>query len=925
MPELENLFGKLGPQGGFAPNQNPWLMQQYSMPPPTAMYGWTSASMAGPGQLAPGLFGSSPVGQIASLGFNALASGPLNNMANEQGYMLGQIGGGRYNAYDAMMAASRAQMQDQAMAGARSFDQQRMSQFLGRLGNDPSEVARYMEIYNAVPGGMQDFLAEALMGGSSASLGNGLFTANNMMSPLRRVNIDQMGDATMAIMNRFAPGGGAEDRSYTRGFTTTQFGQMAQELAARGQLSIEPERMADQLGNAAESLDAIRQLIGAPDAPIPKLMQALEQLAGAGAGQMSMQQLADFAYKAKAMGQTLNLNPAFLQQDLAASGAMAEGLGMNSAVGSAAGLYALSTGSATFAQLQGMDPRLGRLTQAESMQMAQNMSIRGTRSRSVQNAALLARVRETTGTLGGPGGARADELLRKTEAGQTLSQAESEELSGLLSGDSFRAIVEGSGVSTAQLDVWRRDMNAQDQAIIDYNLVSLTPGLQRQEVSSSVDRLMTGVFAGDGIGMGGAEAAALSTNIRKAMLRSDSVDEARRRFLSMSKAAGLTETQANVAFETYQSRMSSQMGDVLGTRAEENFFATFSDRSMAEAAAIRSQADMQAQLSRAFDSSGLGAQGAGVTGMLRNAFNAVLGADAGTPVETVLMQALGGERVDKIKGVLGEQMNIRGAAVQNAYAEASSINSEIASLRTKLTKDGITDEERTAIQAEIDAKEKEKAAAMDRATKAVEKFAEALDAVDLRTLDDGSDALRKIAARSNAVAGSDDGLAMLDQLSSGMSALKQITGEGARAQLVEKYGMERAGIIMNEDAETMAALEEEYQRALESDDPELIRATVIKMRDASRAMSARRNSEASKSAAAEVSRNKAREYMSGEGQRTMDAATAEAPPAPTQADPEPKVIEKGGAPGESKVLIQDELTNNIIGSARRVVDILGWN
>jgi len=115
------------------------------------------------------------------------------------------------------------------------------------------------------------------------------------------LGVGQVESLGAAMRSTFYPGG-MPAPGITRGFNLNQLGQVTYELGRRGLLpNVEdvpgmaelrgggggdfPERVGRRMRNMVELLDAVRSLIRDPDAPVPKLVQVLEEITG---GQFGM-------------------------------------------------------------------------------------------------------------------------------------------------------------------------------------------------------------------------------------------------------------------------------------------------------------------------------------------------------------------------------------------------------------------------------------------------------------------------------------------------------------------------------------------------------------------------------------------------------------------------------------------------------------
>jgi len=649
---------------------------------------------------------------IAQMAFNAFnGAGQMNAWAKKHDMIMGPIAQPynlqdmyRSQAANSVMTRIGDTGQDQdtlrikgvlrqvykaQMAGAET--QEERDKIQGRLnsmtGADSGMIKKLMGVAEQVGGGQ---LLEALMpGGSSTKFGMNMVQARlNQNLGGDMPSGESMSQLMDSFEKKFSGGkGGAEDTGFTRGFKRGEFGQIGNALATKGILSSDKDQAITQLGETADALDAVRELIGDPNAGVLKLVDSLEKLTGGGMGRASMKKLVGQVRRRGVLGKDMGLSPNQVMTLTQGAAAQAEAGGMSAMLATEVVENALTaTGGMARVLGKDTDPRFGRLSRGDMAKVSARVTLSGLRSNYMTRmGAVMALAEDRGGEFTAGKNATAEQRAKIKELssmtstlseGGNLTEQQSDRMVQLMRDDNLFSTLEAAGVDRGTLGRVMRDRVGVDEQITKHSLHKMTITGQRSEMNDLLERgfvnlggAMSDITKGKSqeerdairkkltaVWTSGKSGAGAEADLKAAMLA-----EARK------TDANYDEGRVNSTVRSWISGVRRDGGAMMGLRpgqrAENAVLGLYGEAARREVVGIQATTKARADIDDAISSSGIGKSQAGVMGIIRNATNAILKADPEkTDVEKIVLESLGAvstkdtaEKISKLMGAEGSK------------------------------------------------------------------------------------------------------------------------------------------------------------------------------------------------------------------------------------------------------------------------------
>jgi hypothetical protein len=394
-----------GPTFGGLP-----AMQQ--MPPGTSFLG--GGTFFGPQLYNPYhmSFGSGPFGGLLGYG--------VENMMASRGYTYMPRGA---NVMDVMQGRQLERGLEGAVDIGRGFDEQRLARGIEAglnmfMQNRPMNAANANVMASIMAGPMSALgLMRYAPGGSAEDFARSMYMATQNMRDFTRTEYGlglPAGDAQATVrrlLDFFTPVPGMVSRQQTRGMGLGDIGQMASALTGFGLIGadVRPGQIRDlaqelgvtmedlsgpqveqlrgitrtanigeQLKTYAEIMGTMRDIMGAPDAPIPAIINNLQQLTGNALQQMPPDRLQNLLFQVKETARATNVAMDSMMLILQEGSNMAQQMGLPGLAGAQMAMEAV--GATVAAQTTAMGPFPGRLAPQQQLQLQWRRLARGRRS-----------------------------------------------------------------------------------------------------------------------------------------------------------------------------------------------------------------------------------------------------------------------------------------------------------------------------------------------------------------------------------------------------------------------------------------------------------------------------------------------------------------------------------------------------------------
>ena len=619
-----------------------------------------------PGSLAPGVAdatGPLPAA-IINLLFGGFVQPFLEKAAKDNGFQIGQIGGGAWDLRDDAVARRQEEQLSNISNAANVLDNKRVSNLISaglKMANPDvsaaqikTQTAEYLEMYNTardipIIGGAIDQLVP---GGTAKGFAEKLARAQFAQTMGGDINPEAINSAVSAFEEKFSRGGRGEDRGFTRGFTRSQMGEMAQSLGAKGllKLDVAPE----QLKEFAGSLSAVRDLIGDPSAPVPTLIDALNKLTGGGVGKMTMTKMNSQIRQLKVLGDDLGISGEALSKFAEGMSIRAEGMGLDRSSGASMATEALSYYKAmkrVTTETSDGGPNPFRMNDTEMARLAQETIIRGKGSEFNKRTSALSYMMDNAGgAFKAAEGATAEqqdtitrlnELIPKANEG-TLTREETKELQNLTKGQGIYKIAKAMGVSSSVVkNLMGSDYIVAGQNVKYDKLLGSTVQSQAVELEGVLEKSFRN-----------------SSDISKALndeeiaqlkdiyVNAEGLDDANAKAKDLLESKGIDKTQSMNILASAMSSVNMEQGGYRNIKGKEDtIFNLVNKKTLKEAQAVVAAAEQSGTELEAAEATGKGMTEAGIPGILRQILNTLQESNKDTPLLIALLKSLGAEYV----------------------------------------------------------------------------------------------------------------------------------------------------------------------------------------------------------------------------------------------------------------------------------------
>lgn len=531
--------------------------------------------------------------------------------------------------------------------------------------------------------GLEDFLAP---GGLSSSFARRMYVAGmgRRTAPGRMgLGVQQVMDITRQLEQRFR-GPGGEDIGFTRGFNMREFGEMAMGMGQRGVLDItqRKDQMMGQFRDMAGALDALKDLLGRPDAPIPELMQTLDDMfGGGGLRAIPAARLERMVRQAQSLGRTLGLSNQALQQVMQGATLQAQGMGMQGELGAISALRAMPMAAAAqqITEEEAGRPtgriRLGMMSPRERMQRMQETVLRTTNSDFTQRLAAMMKMRRMAGgELGGTEELnRMEQIATQIEAGKAPDTEDAQWMLENFQTGGFRRIMRDQGFDTQTTRRILSDRLGLQEEMANYDLS--TPALRAfraESIQQMAARMEGSALVTQALGVTGDtpaeerrrrartfieqmfEAKRTPEGLRQAVLENEQMQGnltriAEERGISRQQVASMVVEQVRSTGRNVLDR------NIFGARAFEGAQAVFSTRGMARQEEEQQRAASEAAMNASMARAGFGQARGGLGGMVQNFLRAVAEGGPGADIEELAARTLGGVPTEQLRAAMKDE------------------------------------------------------------------------------------------------------------------------------------------------------------------------------------------------------------------------------------------------------------------------------
>jgi hypothetical protein len=467
--------------------------------------------------------------------------------------------------------------------------------------------------------GISSRVLDTVLGGTSAlAMAQPLSGAMlNMKGTTNRVTEKDMRQLMSSLMSEYSVGGGlGENVGFTRGLSTGDMGSLANEMSRSGLLNafgggpstvngqlgqFNAAGVKAQLGEMAKVVDAMRDLTGDQDSPIPKIIESLQMITGGALGKVSAQRMENMVYEASSLADELNMSSDVVQNDMMLGANRTRSLGYGGMAGAQANLSAL-TGVAATKRIRTDQGITGGASPREILDAVKRREVGAVNSIGVNQIAALLRAMDA-------GAITEDSELGKTLAGIKNGTASTEAAQSLLkqvgTDVGARSVWGGAGIDSSVMRTFMNDKAGQGAVISKY-------GLSEQLASAAIaqdeqDALTTAIARQAGISK--EKAAGLAKQVFGGSGRSDDVTAA----LGRGLGSDLKAQAVMAAFRT-------ERGDSLDTVVQ-----MYGTKSLEERKRIREENQADTDITKMLKDNGMG----GTTGVVRNVLNAAGALTAG--------------------------------------------------------------------------------------------------------------------------------------------------------------------------------------------------------------------------------------------------------------------------------------------------------
>jgi hypothetical protein len=657
-------------------------------------------------QSTPGMVGPGMGGPLMQMGYSFLQ----NTIGNHAGMTMAPAGGSASSYY---RAQAQNQAYEQLRREANKYDLKRVAPVFQTISRDMYEASngtdeankfgtnmaqKYINVLQSPLGqmfgrGLEDHLAP---GGLASSFATRMFSAG-MGTRTAPGQYGLSADRVMGITKQLGAAMQG-DKGFSRGFNMREFGEMAQGMTSRGVINFQKNntQLVQQFKETAGALDALKDLIGRPDAPIPELMQTLDSMfGGGGLASIPAARLEMMARQAQSLGSVMGITGQQMQQVFQGASMQAQGLGMRGELGAISAFRAMPIAQVAQSIAENrVRPddgriRLGLETPLQRMQSTQTAMLRTANSDFTDRMAAMMRARRVLGgKLSGSAALdRMEGLAKKLETGQELSAADGKWLYGAIRQGGLSREMQNTSLSPQTFYAIMNDRLALDEekANTDFTSASLT-AFRAQSVEklgnriqdSEVFQKMLGLDKIKGKGAEGRRAAK-SQSVLQEVLKGDGTAGSIREVVRRMAGGNLTDSEVNEAVTQLQSFGRQLDPSIVGARGLEGLVERVGDKAFEQQKLLNINTRAEATFNRAMAESGFGQSRTGVGGMMDNFLRSL--ANGGGSISEVAAQTMGGIKTeellnvfsgDKVKGQVARMQELTQLLKKDAKALSES-------------------------------------------------------------------------------------------------------------------------------------------------------------------------------------------------------------------------------------------------------------
>jgi hypothetical protein len=402
-------------------------------------------------------------------------------------------------------------------AGHDEAHMARVLEGLGLKGTDPSTALYMGGLGNSVISAMLPHFGVSsvtdLIGGLSSDFAGNFYDGTRRMRGASGFGLDaeEVAAVTALVANKARgitdkdPNGlhGGIDFSYTRGYTMGEIGEIGREMGNRSMLKYDPNKagsVADQaeyeIKNMIDSMDLLRGLWDAPDAPINELFDTLDQMFGAGAGGMTSGNIRNLLREIDLTSSALGVEGKELMANLTDAGQRAQQAGLAGEFGVRMGLNAANVaGAAQRGSLINQTGKMSDITENDVGQyksQADYSAFNAAGSREFMGAVRLAGVPGMLGEGKSPDSRKAAEILKKAAAGEALTDEETTWITKKVEDNQLTPLMAELGVSPDRLAAAAAN-TAENQETFG----TVRGIIEQGQLNESYDRISAAMGRGD--------------------------------------------------------------------------------------------------------------------------------------------------------------------------------------------------------------------------------------------------------------------------------------------------------------------------------------------------------------------------------------------------------------------------------------------
>ena len=344
-----------------------------------------------------------------------------------------------------------------------------------------------------------------LMGGLSTDFASRMYEGGRQMRGAKgwRLSNEEVAETTKLITGRMRGGpGGGLDFTYSKGMTLGEVGDIAKEMSSRDMLQFDPkkagsvaEQTARGIKDMIDSMDTLRGLWDAPDAPMNELFATLDQMFGENAGGLSGGSIRKILRNVDATASVLGMDSKELMTALTESGQKAQQAGFNGALGvSIGGQARLVSTSAGRGVLSGRPESLSNISEEDARQYTEQDAYAAFMSSGGKNVMAAFQLGGIEGRLGA--GTTNDERKLRDILSKGIGSATAEErafVTDLESSGKLTGMMGNLGVSARQMEITGEDVATNQDFMNTPEAQQMFREAQVNEAATAMARTMAEV------------------------------------------------------------------------------------------------------------------------------------------------------------------------------------------------------------------------------------------------------------------------------------------------------------------------------------------------------------------------------------------------------------------------------------------------